>query len=81
MTGYDSGVWYAVLAPRATPAPLVGRIHSEIIALLKGSDLRDRYIADGIDIIGSSPDELIAYMKTETVKWAEVIKRAAVRVD
>ncbi len=81
LTGYDSGVWYAILAPRATPAPIVSRLHSEISGLLKTSDLKDRYNTDGIDIIGSSPDELTAYMKSETVKWAEVIKRAGVKVE
>ena len=79
--GYDSGVWYAILAPRATPAAIVNRLHTEISALLKTSDLKDRYNMDGLDIIGSTPDELTAYMKTETVKWAEVIKRARIRVD
>lgn len=40
-----------------------------------------RQIADGIEIIGSTPDELTAYMKAETVKWAEVIKHAGSKVD
>jgi tripartite-type tricarboxylate transporter receptor subunit TctC len=79
--GYDSGVWYAILAPRATPAAIVNRLHTEISGLLKTSDLKDRYNMDGLDIIGSTPDELTAYMKTETVKWAEVIKRARIKVD
>ena len=51
------------------------------IALLKTSDLKDRYIADGLEIIGSTPDELTAYMKSETIKWAEVIKRSGVKID
>lgn len=79
--GYDSGVWYAILAPRGTPAAIVNRLHSEISALLKTSDLKERYITDGIEIIGSTPDELTAYMKTETAKWADVIKRASIKVE
>jgi len=79
--GYDSGVWYAILAPRNTPATIINRLNGEIVTLLKTSDLKDRYIADGLEIIGSSPDELTAYMKSETVKWADVLKRASVKVD
>lgn len=79
--GYDSGVWYALLAPRATPAPVVARLHTEVSGLLKASELRDRYIADGIEVIASTPDELTAYARLEAVKWADVIKRAKVRVE
>jgi len=79
--GYDSGVWYALLAPRATPASVVARLHGEVSGLLKASELRDRYIADGIEVIGSTPDELSAYARLEAVKWADVIKRAQVRVE
>lgn len=79
--GYDSSVWYATLAPRGTPAAIVNRLHSEITTLIKGSDLKDRYTADGIEIVASTPDELTAYMKTDTARWADVIKRANIKVE
>ncbi|MBM3344468.1 MAG: tripartite tricarboxylate transporter substrate binding protein [Betaproteobacteria bacterium] len=79
--GYDSGVWYATLAPRGTPAAIVNRLHGEISALIKSTDLKERYTADGIDIIASTPDELTAYIKTDTARWAEVIKRANIKVE
>ena len=79
--GYDSGVWYALLAPRATPATVIARLHGEVSGLLKASELRERYIADGIEVIASTPDQLTAYARSETAKWAQVIRRANVKVE
>lgn len=79
--GYDSGVWYALLAPRATPASVIARLHGEVSGLLKASELRERYIADGIEVIASTPDQLTAYARSETGKWAQVIRRANVKVE
>jgi tripartite-type tricarboxylate transporter receptor subunit TctC len=79
--GYESGVWYALLAPKGTPAPIVKKLHDESVALLKGPEMRERFAADGIKAIGSTPEELTAYIKTERVKWADVVKRSGATVD
>jgi tripartite-type tricarboxylate transporter receptor subunit TctC len=79
--GYDSGVWYALLAPKGTPAAIVARLHDESVALLKGKEMSERFAADGIKPIGSTPEELTAYIKSERVKWAAVVKRSGATVD
>ena len=67
--------------PRATPPVIFKWLHSEISALLKNSDLKNRYRMDGLEIIACTPDQLTASIKSETVKWAAVIKRARIKVD
>jgi tripartite-type tricarboxylate transporter receptor subunit TctC len=79
--GYDSGVWYALLAPKGTPAPIVKKLHDETVALLQGPEMGERFAADGIKAIGSTPEELAAYIKTERVKWGDVVKRSGATVD
>lgn len=79
--GYDSGVWYALLAPKGTPAAIVKKLHDESVALLRGPEMGQRFAADGIKPIGSTPEELAAYIKSERVKWAEVVKRSGATVD
>jgi tripartite-type tricarboxylate transporter receptor subunit TctC len=79
--GYESGVWYALLAPKGTPAPIVKKLHDESVALVKGPEMRERFAADGIKPIGSAPEELTAYIKSERVKWADVVKRSGATVD
>jgi tripartite-type tricarboxylate transporter receptor subunit TctC len=79
--GYDSGVWYALLAPHGTPAPIVARLATEMAALVKGSDMRRVLQQDGIVPIGSTPQELATYIKSETTKWADIVQRSGATID
>jgi tripartite-type tricarboxylate transporter receptor subunit TctC len=79
--GYDSGVWYGLLAPTGTPREIVARLNSEVVRVLNQPDYRSLLVNNTIDPIGSSPEELGRYIKSELVKWAKVIKDAGVRVD
>lgn len=81
VNGYESGTWYALFAPRGTPAPVMKRLYEETIAALKSPAVVDRYAADAIRVIGSTPDELTAYVKSERAKWADVVKRSGAKID
>lgn len=79
--GYDSGVWYALLAPKGTPAAIIDKLHDACVELLRGPELGHHFAADGIKPIGSTPAELAAYIQSERVKWTDVVKRSGARVD
>ncbi len=79
--GYDSGVWYAMLAPAGTPREIVDRLNREIGAALKQPDYAKMLFDGAIDPVGSTPEELVRYISTEIVKYAKVIKEAGVQVD
>ncbi|KWR88484.1 tripartite tricarboxylate transporter substrate binding protein [Cupriavidus sp. IDO] len=79
--GYESNVWYALMAPRGTPKPIITRLSSEIAGLIKSSDLRQRFLTDGIVPVGSTPEELGAYIKTESAKWEAVVKQSGASID
>jgi len=79
--GYDSGVWYAYLAPAGTPRAVVAQLNREIVRALNHPDYRNLLLTSAIEPIGSSPGRLGEYIKTELVKWAKVVKDADVRVD
>jgi tripartite-type tricarboxylate transporter receptor subunit TctC len=79
--GYDSGVWYALLAPRGTPPQIIQRLHDESVELLRSPDVRTRFSADGIKPIGSSSGELTDFIKSEQIKWADVVKRSGATVE
>jgi tripartite-type tricarboxylate transporter receptor subunit TctC len=78
--GYDSGVWYALLAPRGTPTAIIKRLHADCTELLK-TGLGTQMVNDGITPIGSTPEQLAAYIKSESAKWSEVVKRSGATVD
>jgi tripartite-type tricarboxylate transporter receptor subunit TctC len=81
LPGYDSGVWYGVLAPAGTPRDIIARLNGDIVRALSQPDYRGLLVNNGIDPIGSPPEQLGQYIKSELVKWAKVVKEAGVRVD
>jgi len=81
LPGYDSGVWYGVLAPAGTSREIVSRLNAEVVRVLGQPDYRKLLVSNTIEPIGSSPEHLGQYIKSELVKWVKVIKSADVRID
>jgi tripartite-type tricarboxylate transporter receptor subunit TctC len=81
VAGYESGVWYALLAPRGTPPDVVKRLHDGSVTALQSAELRERFASDGVKPIGSTPEQLDKYIQSERVKWAEVVKRSGAKVE
>ncbi|NML46974.1 tripartite tricarboxylate transporter substrate binding protein [Ramlibacter sp. G-1-2-2] len=79
--GYDSGTWYALLAPKGTPPDVIKRLHDASVTALRSKELGERFAADGVKPIGSTPEELTRYINSERVKWTEVVKRSGATVE
>ena len=79
--GYESATWYGVVAPVATPRDIITKLNSEMVAILKQPELRDRLAADGADPLGSTPEAFGLHLKSEIAKWAKVVKAAGLRAD
>ncbi|MDB5862978.1 MAG: hypothetical protein JWO70_784 [Betaproteobacteria bacterium] len=79
--GFDADNWYAMFATGGTPKELVARLHAEIVRALQAADMREIIIKDGAEPVGSTPEELGAYFRRETEKYAKVIKAANIRPD
>jgi tripartite-type tricarboxylate transporter receptor subunit TctC len=79
--GFEMTSWYGVLLPAKTPAAVVNKLHAAIITALKTPEVIEPMKFQGLDTIGSSPAEFSAYLKSETEKWAKVVKSANIRPD
>ena len=79
--GYEMTAWFGVLAPAATPQPVVASLYREMAGTLKQSDVRERFGKLGADAVGSTPEEFGALIKAEIAKWATVIKAAGLKAD
>lgn len=79
--GYEATQWFGILAPSGTPRAIVDRLHRETVRALKEPEVRDRLVADGSDPVGSSPEEFAAYLRSETVKWAKVVKDVGIQPE
>jgi tripartite-type tricarboxylate transporter receptor subunit TctC len=81
LPGYEALQWYGVLLPARTPKPVLDRLHQDIIAILQMPDVRVRLTREGGDVVGSTPDEFGAYIKSEVAKWTKVVKAAGIHAD
>ena len=79
--GFDSGVWYAMLLPAGAPREIVDRLNREVVAALKRPDYSKLLYESAIDPVGSTPEQLGAYIKSEIAKYAKVVKDADIRID
>jgi tripartite-type tricarboxylate transporter receptor subunit TctC len=74
-------LWNAMLAPAGTPPEILARLHSEIIKASRSQDVRDRLSAEGTEALTTTPAELAQTMKSETARWANVIKAANIALE
>jgi tripartite-type tricarboxylate transporter receptor subunit TctC len=78
--GFEAMSWAGISAPRSTPEAVVERLHAAVLKALQGP-FRTRQEAVGAQLIGSTPAQYAAFVHSETVKWAAVIKAAGIRPD
>ena len=81
LTGFEVNSWYGLLAPTGTPRDIITRLNTEVARSLREPDARERFSTIGAEPMGGTPEEFGDYIKSETVKWAKVIKAANIKVD
>ena len=79
--GYEAGLWYGFVGPAGMPGNVVQRLNAEIVAALRMPDVRERLAARGLEPRSSTPEELGRLMVSDIARWADVIRRANVRID
>ncbi len=81
LPGFEATAWYGVLAPAGTPRAIVSRLHSEYARALALPEVKQRLENLGFEIVASTPDVFAAYIKTEIVKWAKVVKASGAKAQ
>ena len=79
--GFETSQWYGILLPAGTPAPIVERLHREIVAALAKPETTKRIVEDGGVAVGNSPAEFAALIAREEKRWGEVVRNAGVKPD
>jgi tripartite-type tricarboxylate transporter receptor subunit TctC len=72
--GFNTGIWYGVLATAGTPQPVIDKLNKAINEALKDQMLLSNFAKQGLDPLGGTPAEFASYIKSETERWAAVIK-------
>ena len=79
--GYEASIWFGIVAPAGTPAPVVARLSREIAQIVRTPAIRERFVPLGLDLIGGTPEEFAATMRSEIPKWARVLQDARVEPE
>ena len=81
LPGYEwvglSGIW----APAKTPAAVISRVNQEIVRVLGRADVREKLLNAGVEVAGSTPEQLGATVKSEMAKLAKLIKDAGLKIE
>lgn len=81
LPGYESTQIYGVFAPAGTATAIVRGLNAEIVRVLGRADVRERFLASGVEPVGSSPEQFAATIKSEIARMGKVIKNAGLRED
>jgi len=81
LPGYAMMAWWGLLAPAATPRPVVAKLHDEVVRQLSEPALRERLAAVGIETAGNTPEEFARFLREEIATWSKVVRTAGIHAD
>jgi tripartite-type tricarboxylate transporter receptor subunit TctC len=81
LPGYEVVTWFGLLAPAATPADIIGRIHREITQSLVLPNVKEQFTQLGLEIVGSTPEQFAAVLKAENARWGKMVKDLNLRTE
>jgi tripartite-type tricarboxylate transporter receptor subunit TctC len=79
--GYEAYVWMGLMAPKGTPAPIIDKLHREVLRALASDEVKKHMETVGIEIVGSTPAEFGTFYRAEKERWAKVIRETGAKVD
>ncbi len=81
LAGYDSTGWFGVVAPAGTPPAIIAKLNAEIRAALNDEQIKTNMRNLGVEPSGGTSEAFDAYIRAETLKWTNVIRRANIKID
>lgn len=78
---FEALQWHGFFVPAKTPPVIVTRIHAEVIKAIAAPEMKERLVAEGAEIVGSTPAEFVAFIRSETKKWSEVVQRSGMKFE
>ena len=81
LKGFESSTTFAAFAPAGTSREIVARLNKELTRALNAADVKEKLFNQGIETVGSTPEEFVAYNKTESAKWGKVIREQGIKIE
>ena len=81
LPGFEYTSWHAILAPANTPAPIAKRLHADLVKVLNHPDVKERFASQGLDTVGSTPEDFRKLIREDTLKYAKLIKEVGIKPE
>ena len=81
VAGFDVSAWAGAIVPAGVPKAVIARLNAEINKALAAPAVREKCPEMGLEIVGGTPEQYAAHIKSESAKWADVVKRSGAKVD
>jgi len=79
--GFETESWVAMVAPAATPKPVIERLHGTLTKMLSDPAVRERFEAQGCDIVAGTPEDLARLIREDQAKWARIVRAKNITVE
>ncbi len=79
--GFETSQWYGIIVPAGTPQPIIERLQKDIAKGLKSKEDSKRMLEDGAVLVGDTPAQFGAFIKSEQARWAKVVEKAKITID
>ena len=79
LKGVDMGVWFGLMAPKATPRAVVDRLNNEMQAVLAMPEVRKKLAEAGVEVAPANPAQFAAFVKRETAKYRTIVQAAGIQ--
>jgi tripartite-type tricarboxylate transporter receptor subunit TctC len=81
LAGFTSFAWFGLVAPPDTPDDIVAKINQDVVAALKADEVRKKFLAQGAEPLGNTPQEMATFLERERALWAGVIEKAKLKAE
>ena len=81
LPGYETGIWFGIVAPAGTPPEVISRLNAELVKAAASTEFRERLTGHGFEVVSSTPEQMADSVRSEMAKWGKVVKALGMRVD
>ena len=81
LPGYEVTNWYGVMAPAGVPKDVLGKLHGDLVKVMKQPDVQQRFAAEGGDATPNTPEQFAAFIRNEIAKWGKAVRESGAKVD
>ncbi len=79
--GFQAATYFGLLAPAATPRPIINRMHAELVKIVRSPEFTEKFAELGVIPVGSSPEQFADMLREDVAKWSKIVKEHNIKPD